>query len=56
VSQHEMLPVPLWTSTAAAVLHGHVVSTEQLLGNSTDLTYACLADVVAVALVFSDVE
>jgi len=56
VSQHEMLPVPLWTRTAAAVLHGHVVSTEQLLGNSTDLTYACLADVVAVALVFSDVE
>ncbi|DBB04141.1 TPA: hypothetical protein ACH3X1_013190 [Trebouxia sp. C0004] len=34
VSQHEMLPVPLWTSTAAAVLHGHAVSTQQLSGEA----------------------
>ena len=47
VSQHEMLHMPSWTATAAAVFHGHTVPTEQLLG---DIAGPCVCAVVLSAV------
>ena len=43
VSQHEMLHMPSWTATAAAVFHGHDVSMNQLLG---DIAGQCVLSAV----------